>query len=195
MNEKNRLVDEFIDSSQKWKEEFSSLRSIAHNFELKEEVKWGVPCYTLNGKNVVLIHGFKEYCAMLFVKGVLLKDPHKLLVQQTENVQAGRQLRFTSIEEIKAQTQMIVDYISEAIENEKAGRVVEMKKVNDYSICDELKIKFDESNDLKSSFESLTPGRQKAYLHYFSSAKQSVTRTSRVEKCIPKIIAGKGLDD
>jgi uncharacterized protein YdeI (YjbR/CyaY-like superfamily) len=153
------------------------------------------PCYTFEGKNVVLIHGFKEYCAILFIKGALLKDEHGLLIQQTENVQAGRQIRFTKVQEIVEMEDILKAYISEAIEVEKSGLEVNFKKDTEYIIPEELQNKFNEIPELKTAFEALTPGRQRAYIFYFSSAKQSKTRQSRIEKCMQQILQGKGLDD
>ncbi len=191
----NPKVDEFLIKAEKWKEEFEKLRNIALSCELTEEFKWMHPCYTVGGKNVVLIHGFKEYCALLFHKGALLKDPHGILIQQTENVQAARQIRFTNIQEIIEKENILKEYINQAIEIEKAGLEVELKKKEDYQIPEELQQKFDEVPALKTAFEALTPGRQKAYIYYFSQAKQSKTRTSRIEKNMERILAGKGLND
>lgn len=191
----NPKVDEFLREAKTWKEEFEKLRMIVLDFELTEEFKWMHPCYTLENKNVVLIHGFKEYCALLFHKGALLKDPHGILVQQTENVQAARQLRFTNIQEITEMEAIIKEYVRQAIEVEKAGLEVEMKKNTDFTIPEELENKFNEIPGLKPAFEELTPGRQKAYIHYFAQAKQSKTRETRIEKYVPRILAGKGLKD
>lgn len=171
------------------------LREICLDCGLTEEFKWMHPCYTFQGKNVVLIHGFKEYCALLFHKGVLLKDTHNILIQQTENVQAARQLRFTSLQEIIDLKPTIKAYIFEAIEVEKAGLEVTLKKTSEFNMPDELKEALDNNPDLKAAFHSLTPGRQRGYLLYFSQAKQSATRANRVEKYIPKILQGKGLND
>ncbi|MGI8314255.1 YdeI/OmpD-associated family protein [Halobacillus mangrovi] len=189
----NPKVDEFLSNSKQWQKEFGKLRNIALECELTEELKWGKPCYTFQNKNVVLIHGFKDYCAFLFHKGALLKDSHGLLVQQTENVQAARQIRFKSIKEIEEMEFILKDYIDEAIEVEKAGLEVEYKKEID--IPEELQNKFNEISELKTAFESLTPGRQRAYCLYFSKAKQSKTREARVEKYISQILDGKGLND
>lgn len=194
-NNTNPKVDEFLSKAENWKEEFEKLRNIALSCELTEEFKWMHPCYTVGGKNVVLIHGFKEYCALLFHKGALLKDPHGILIQQTENVQAARQIRFTNIQEIIEKENILKEYINQAIEIEKAGLEVELKKKEDYQIPEELQQKFDEVPALKTAFEALTPGRQKAYIYYFSQAKQSKTRTSRIEKNMERILAGKGLND
>jgi len=191
----NPKVDEFISKSKKWKEEYEKLRNIALDCELTEEFKWMHPCYTFENKNIVLIHGFKEYCALLFHKGALLKDPHGILIQQTENVQAGRQIRFTNAQEIDEMQLILKTYIDEAIEVEEAGLQVSFKKETEYSIPEELQNKFVEISDLKTAFEALTPGRQKAYLLHFSAPKQSKTRESRVEKYLPHILNGKGLND
>ncbi|MDC7999612.1 YdeI family protein [Aequorivita todarodis] len=190
-----KVVDRFLDRAEKWNEEMKLLRKICLDCGLTEDFKWMHPCYTLKGKNVVLIHEFKEYCALLFHKGALLKDTENILVQQTENVQAARQIRFTNIEEIIALESTIKAYIFEAIEVEKAGLEVKMKKVAEFNMPDELQLKFKEDPSLKTAFEALTPGRQRGYLLYFSQAKQSKTRTSRIEKYIPKIFDGKGVND
>ena len=195
MSETNPKVDFFFDKAKQWQEEFEKLRTIVLDCGLTEELKWGVPCYTFQNSNVVLIHGFKEYCALLFHKGALLKDPEKILVQQTENVQAARQMRFTSAKEITELEPVIKVYIHEAIEVEKAGIKVPLKKTKEYDVPEEFQQKLDQSADLKAAFEALTPGRQRGYLLYFSGAKQSKTRASRVEKYIPNIMDGKGLND
>jgi uncharacterized protein YdeI (YjbR/CyaY-like superfamily) len=192
----NRKVDGFIKKTKTWKEEFERLRSILLGFEeLDEEIKWMHPCYTLEGKNIVLMHGFKDYCALLFHKGALLKDPDGILIQQTENVQAARQIRFTNVQEIIEMKPILKAYIQEAIEVEKAGLQVELKKTEEYTIPEELQTKFDEVPTLKTAFEELTPGRQRAYILYFSKAKQSKTRESRIEKYMEHILEGKGLND
>jgi len=191
----NPSVDFYFDKDQKWQEEIKRLRIIVLDSPLNEELKWGVPCYTFEKNNIVLIHVFKEYCAILFVKGSLLKDPHGILIQQTENVQAGRQIRFTNLEEITEKETIIKDYIKEAIEVEKSGLEVTFKKNTEYKIPEELQKKFDETPALKTAFEGLTPGRQRAYILNFSAPKQSKTRESRIEKNIEKILSGKGLDD
>ncbi|MBO9598083.1 MAG: YdeI family protein [Cohnella sp.] len=192
---RNTKIDPFFNKAKQWKDEFGKLREIVLDCELTEDFKWMHPCYTHNDKNVVLIHGFKDYCALLFHKGALLKDPHGILIQQTENVQAARQLRFTSAEQIDEMQLIIKTYIDEAIEVEKAGLQVEFKKTEDYAVPEELENKFVEIPDLKTAFEALTPGRQKGYLYYFAGAKQSKTRESRIEKYIPHILSGKGFDD
>jgi len=191
----NPKVDFFFEKDTKWQKEFVKLRELVLECGLTEELKWGVPCYTYQKSNVVLIHGFKEYCALLFHKGALLKDPKNILIQQTENVQSARQIRFTNIDEIVDLETNIKAYIFEAVEVEKAGLKVEFKKTTDYPIPDEFQQKLNEMPALKTAFEALTPGRQRAYIFYFSQAKQSKTRESRVEKYIPQILKGKGLDD
>ncbi|MFE4812738.1 YdeI family protein [Peribacillus simplex] len=191
----NPKVDEFISKAKKWKEEFKTLRNIVLDCELTEEFKWMHPCYTFENKNIVLIHGFKEYCALLFHKGALLKDTHGILIQQTENVQGARQIRFTNVQEIVATETILKAYIHEAIEVEKAGLEVNYKKNTEFIIPEELQKKFNEIPSLKTAFEALTPGRQRAYILHFSQPKQSKTRESRVEKCMKKILDGKGLND
>ncbi|MCP9767227.1 hypothetical protein EGI22_04845 [Lacihabitans sp. LS3-19] len=191
----NPEVDWFFQKESKWQEEYKKLRSIVLSSGLIEELKWGVPCYTFHKNNVVLIHGFKEYCALLFHKGVLLKDENGILVQQTENVQSARQIRLTNLKEIEDKEAILKAYIYEAIEVEKAGLKVELKKPTEFKMADEFKVKLDENATLKSAFEALTPGRQRAYLLHFSQPKQSKTREARVENCLPKILGGKGLDD
>ncbi|MFB7140487.1 YdeI family protein [Gottfriedia sp. NPDC056225] len=188
-------VEAFLIRAKKWQEEFYKLREIVLECELTEDFKWMHPCYTLDNKNVVLIHGFKEYCALLFHKGALLKDPKGILIQQTENVQSARQIRFTNIQEIIEMESVLIDYIKEAIEVEKAGLQVELKKTADYEVPEELQLKLDENPAFKTAFEALTPGRQRAYIYYFSQPKQSKTRASRVEKYIDHILDGKGLND
>ncbi|MCK2006167.1 YdeI family protein [[Brevibacterium] frigoritolerans] len=194
-NKTNPKVDEFLGKAKKWKEEYEMLRNIVLDCELTEEFKWMHPCYTFENKNIVLIHGFKEYCALLFHKGALLQDAHGLLIQQTENVQGARQIRFTNVQEIVAMESILKAYILEAIEAEKAGLEVEFKKNEEFIIPEELHNKFDDIPALKTAFEALTPGRQRAYILYFSQAKQSKTRESRIEKCMQKILDGKGLKD
>ena len=191
----NLKVDAFLEKAEKWKVEYANLRNICLDCGLTEEYKWMHPCYTLNNNNVVLIHGFKEYCALLFHKGSLLKDTHGILIQQTENVQAARQIRFTNIDEIQKQEAVLKSYIFQAIEVEKAGLKVEFKKTKEFAMADEFQQKLNELPNLKSAFKALTPGRQRAFLLHFSQPKQAKTRESRIEKCIPKILAGKGLDD
>ncbi|WP_417610996.1 YdeI/OmpD-associated family protein [Owenweeksia hongkongensis] len=191
----NPKVDFFFNKDTKWQEEYQKLRTIVLDCGLTEELKWGVPCYTLNGSNVVLIHGFKEYCALLFHKGALLKDSEDILIQQTENVQAARQLRFTSLAEILESEPTIKAYIHEAIEVEKAGLKVELKKTREFDMPEEFKTALEEDPELKDAFKALTPGRQRGYLLHFSGAKQSKTRVLRIEKATPDILAGKGLND
>ncbi|QJX76349.1 YdeI/OmpD-associated family protein [Priestia megaterium] len=188
-------VDEFLSKAKKWKEEYETLRKIVLDCELTEDYKWMNPCYTFEKKNIVLIHGFKEYCALLFPKGALLQDSHSILIQQTENVQGARQIRFTNVQEIVEKEAVLKAYIYEAIEVEKARLKVKVKKPEELIIPEELQHKFDEIPALKDAFTTLTPGRQRAYILYFSAAKQSKTRASRVEKCIPNILNGKGLND
>ena len=193
--ETNPKVDEFLSKAKKWKEEYEKLRQIVLDCELTEEFKWMHPCYTLEKKNIVLIHGFKEYCALLFHKGSLLQDPQGILIQQTENVQAGRQIRFANVQEIIEMETILKAYIHEAIEVEKAGLQVQKKEHEEYIIPEELQSKFDEVPELKTAFEELTPGRQRAYILYFSQAKQAKTRQSRVGKYMKHILNGKGLND
>jgi len=184
MNGTNPKVDFYFNKAKKWQEEIEELRSIALDCGLAEELKWGCPCYTWQGNNIVLIHTFKEYCAFLFFKGALLSDPDGILVQQTENVQSARQVRFTNSDEIVEMTATLKAYIHEAIEVEKAGLKVEFKKTDEFRMPDEFRYKLDRIPALKTAFEALTPGRQKGYLLYFSQAKQSKTREARVEKYI-----------
>ncbi|SHM13668.1 YdeI/OmpD-associated family protein [Mucilaginibacter sp. OK098] len=195
MNGTNPKVDFFFNKAKKWQEELEQLRMIALNCGLTEELKWGCPCYTFQKSNIVLIHAFKEYCAFLFFKGALLNDADGILIQQTENVQAARQARFTDISEIVEQQSALKAYIYEAIEVEKAGLKVEFKKTEEFTIVEEFQYKLERIPALKTAFEALTPGRQKGYLLHFSQAKQSKTREARVEKYIPQILDGKGLDD
>ncbi|URN96430.1 MAG: YdeI family protein [Candidatus Pristimantibacillus lignocellulolyticus] len=191
----NAKVDEFLSKSKKWKQEYEQLRNIVLDCDLTEEFKWMHPCYTLKNKNIVLIHGFKDYCALLFHKGALLKDPQHILIQQTENVQAARQIRFTNVQQIVEMESILKDYIIEAIEVEKAGLEVKLKETAEYTVPEEFQNKLNEKADLKTAFEALTPGRQRAYIYYFSQPKQSKTRVSRVEKYMQQILDGKGLDD
>ena len=191
----NPEVNWFFEKDTKWKAEYTHLRSIALDCGLTEELKWGCPCYTFKGTNIVLIHGFKEYCAYLFHKGVLLKDTENILIQQTENVQSARQMRFTTLQEIATMEAILKAYIYEAIEVEKAGLKVELKETSEFNMPEEFKRALNESSDLKAAFEALTPGRQRGYLLHFSQPKQSKTRESRIEKSIPLIFEGKGLND
>jgi Uncharacterized protein conserved in bacteria len=193
--ERNTKIDPYFNKLTQWKEESALLREIVLDCGLTEDFKWMHPCYTFEGKNIVLIHGFKDYCALLFHKGALLKDPHGILVQQTENVQAARQIRFTNVQEIEEMQLILKAYIDEAVEVEKAGLQVEYKQNTEYIVPEELENKFVEIPDLKTAFESLTPGRQRAYLLHFSSPKQAKTREARIEKYIPHILDGKGLND
>ena len=195
MSEANPEVDFFFIKAKNWQQEYEQLRAIVLACDLVEELKWGVPCYTLDNANVVLIHGFKEYCALLFMKGALMKDPKSILIQQTENVQSARQIRFTDVKQIEKLKTVIKAYIKDAIAVEKSGAKVEFKKATDFVVVEEFQRQLDQSTHLKEAFEALTPGRQKGYLLYFSSAKQSKTRETRVEKAIPKILEGLGIDD
>ena len=194
-SKKNPKVDFFFTKAEQWKEEFEKLRTIVLGCGLTEELRWGCPCYAFEKRNVVLIHGFKEYCALLFFKGALLKDPNGILIQQTENVQAARQIRFTNVQEIFEMQAILKAYVKEAIEVEKAGWEVSYKKTSEFKIPEEFQIKLDKNAALKRAFAGLTPGRQRGYLLYFSGAKQSKTREARVEKSMPQILKGKGLDD
>ncbi len=191
----NPNVDWYFSKAEKWQKEIKKLRAIILDCDLVEELKWGCPCYTFEKKNIVLIHTFKEYCAILFFKGALLKDKKAILIQQTENVQAARQMRFTSLAEITKLEKSIKAYVYEAIEVEESGLKVELKKTKEYEVPEEFQKKLNKSAALKKAFNALTPGRQRGYLLYFSSAKQAKTREARVEKYIPKILEGKGLED
>jgi uncharacterized protein YdeI (YjbR/CyaY-like superfamily) len=195
MTKTNPKVDAILSKEKNWKEEFEKLRAIFLASGLAEELKWGTPCYTFDKRNVVLMHGFKDYCALLFFKGALLKDPNRILIKQTENVQSARHIRFTSVREIVKMKSILKAYVNEAIEVEKAGLKVNFKKTSEFTVAEEFQNKLDQSPALKKAFRALTPGRQRAYLLYFSAAKQSKTRESRVGKCMPRILAGKGLDD
>jgi uncharacterized protein YdeI (YjbR/CyaY-like superfamily) len=191
----NPKVDFYFNKSNKWQSELEQLRKIALDCQLTEELKWGTPCYTFQGKNIVLIHDFKEYCALLFFKGALLSDANGILIMQSKNMQAQRQIRFTNVEEIVEQQAILKAHIYEAIEVEKAGLQVKFKKTEEFVLVDEFQKKLDEFPELKTAFEALTPGRQRAYMLHFSSPKQSKTRESRVEKCMAQILEGKGLND
>jgi uncharacterized protein YdeI (YjbR/CyaY-like superfamily) len=195
MNTMNPKVDFFFNKAKQWQEEYEKLRMIALDCGLTEELKWGCPCYAYQKSNIVLIHGFKEYCAYLFFKGVLLSDPNGILIQQTKDVQVPRQVRFTSAEQIAEMAPILKAYIYEAIEVEKAGLKVELKTTADFHVPAEFQYKLDHIPALKTAFEALTPGRQRGYLYYFSQPKQSKTREARVEKYIPQILSGKGVDD
>ena len=191
----NPKVDVFLSKARNWQEEMGKLRMIVLDCQLAEELKWGVPCYTFQNRNIVLIHGFKEYCALLFFKGALLSDPNGILITQTENVQASRQIRFTNIQEILEMEDILKAYIYEAIEVEKVGLKVNFKKNTELIFPQEFQKKLDENPALRSAFKALTPGRRRAYNLYFSAPKQSKTRKSRVENSIPQIFNGKGLHD
>jgi len=191
----NPKVDFFFSKAKKWQKELEQLRLIVLDCGLTEELKWGVPCYTLQKSNIVMIHAFKEYCALLFFKGALLHDANGMLIQQTENVQAARQIRFTNVREIVKREAILKAYIYEAIEVEKAGLKVNLKKTAEFSIPEEFQHKLDATHALRTAFEALTPGRQRAYILYFSAPKQAKTRESRIEKYLKQILKGKGLDD
>ena len=191
----NPKVDWFFDKATKWQKEYEKLRKIILGCGLNEELKWGCPCYTFENKNIVLIHGFKEYCAILFFKGALLNDTDGILIQQTENVQSARQARFTNVQEVVKKERTLKAYIYEAIEVERVGLQVKYKKTTDFKIPEEFQSKLDKMPVLKTAFDKLTPGRQRAYIFHFSQPKQSKTRTARVEKYLKQILNGKGLDD
>lgn len=195
MSNANSKADFFFQKAGKWQSAFEKLRNIAVSTELTEDLKWGCPCYTYQEKNIFLIHGFRDYCALLFFKGALMKDPEQILVQQTENVQSARQIRFTDLQQITDLEDSIRKYIFNAVEIEESGAKVEMKPTKAIEMPEEFRQKMETDTVLKTAFEALTPGRQRAYLLYFSSAKQSKTRRSRIEKYIPEILAGKGLND
>ena len=195
MNRMNPKVDFYFSKAKRWQEELEKLRVIVLDCGLTEELKWGVPCYTFQKRNIVLIHVFKEYCALLFFKGALLNDPNGILVQQTKNVQAARQIRFTNVREMVKMKAILKAYIHEAIEVEKAGLKVNFKKTTEFIIPEEFQNKLDKIPSLKTAFDALTPGRQRAYILYFSAPKQSRTRESRVEKCMQQILNGQGLND
>jgi uncharacterized protein YdeI (YjbR/CyaY-like superfamily) len=191
----NPKIDAYLSRAKTWREESEKLRTILLDSRLAEELKWGKPCYTFQGSNVVIIQGFKEYCALLFCKGALLRDPKGILIQQTENVQAARQLRFTNAREITKLEPTLKAYIDEAIQVEEAGLEVEYKKTSDFKVPEELQKKWKQNPAFKKAFEALTPGRQRGYLLHFAAAKQSQTREARIEKCLPQILKGKGLND
>jgi uncharacterized protein YdeI (YjbR/CyaY-like superfamily) len=195
MSRTNPKVDWFFSKYKEWQKELKKLRTIVLDCELTEELKWGCPCYTLKKGNIVLIHVFKEYCAFLFFKGALLKDADGILMQQTENVQAARQIRFTNVREVIQMEPILKAYIHEAIEVEKSGLKVKLKKTSEFKVPEEFQKKLDAIPALKTAFAALTPGRQRGYILYFSAAKQSKTRESRIEKCMPQIFDGKGLND
>jgi len=191
----NPKVDFFFNKATQWQAEFKKLRKIILDCGLTEELKWGVPCYTLEKMNIVLMHGFKEYCALLFVKGALLQDAEGILIQQTANVQAGRQIRFSSVREIVQLEPVLKAYLHEAIAVEKAGLKVPYKETAEFSMPEEFINQLEEIPGLQDAFEALTPGRQRAYLLYFAAPKQAKTRVARIEKCTPQILKGKGLND
>lgn len=195
MNERNPKVEWFFDKDTKWQKEYEKLRTICLDCGLTEELKWGCPCYTFENSNIVLIHGFKEYCALLFFKGALLNDPEGILIQQTQNVQSARQIRFINVKEIVKQAKILKAYVYEAIEVDRAGLKVKLKKTSDFKMPEELEQRLAKNEALKKAFNTLTPGRQRAYIFYFSQPKQSKTRETRVEKYIPQILSGKGLHD
>ena len=195
MNRTNPKVDFYFSKAKKWHEEIEQLRTIILDCGLTEELKWGCPCYTFEKSNIVLIHVFKEYCALLFFKGSLLKDAKGILVQQTKNVQAARQIRFTNVREIVEMEPILKTYIKEATDAEKAGLEVNYKKTSEFAIPEEFQNRLDESPALKTAFDALTPGRQRGYLLYFSAGKKSKTRAARIEKCVHQILEGKGLND
>jgi len=195
MNGMNPKVDGYLRRAKKWQKEFEKLRMIVLDCQLTEELKWGHPCYTFQKRNIVVMHGFKEYCALLFFKGALLKDADGILIQQTENVQAARQIRFTNVREIVQMEPILKAYIKEAIAVEKAGLKVNLKKTSEFKIPEEFQNKLAAIPALKTAFDALTPGRQRAYILHFSGAKQSKTRESRVGKCMQQILKGKGLND
>ena len=195
MNRRNPRVDWFFNKATKWQEEYDRLRTLVLDCGLKEELKWGCPCYMSDNSNIVLIHGFKEYCALLFFKGALLNDPKGILIQQTKNVQVARQIRFTSADEIASMEPVLKSYIRQAIKVEKAGVKVPLKKTSEFKMPDEFRNVLDATPALKKAFYALTPGRQRGYILYFGDAKQSKTRESRIEKYISHILQGKGLDD
>ena len=191
----NPKVDWFFNKDTKWQKEYEKLRTIILDCGLIEELKWGCPCYTFESTNIVLIHGFKEYCALLFFKGALLNDPNGILIQQTKNVQSARQIRFTNVREIVKMEKILKSYVYEAIEVERAGLKVKLKKTSEYKIPEEFQKKLNKTSALKKAFEALTPGRQRAYIFHFSQPKLSRTREARVEKYIKQILSGRGLND
>ena len=191
----NPKVDWFFSKETKWQEAYSELRMLILDCGLTEELKWGCPCYTVANSNIVLIHGFKDYCALLIMQGALLKDKKNILVQQTENVQSARQIRFKNVEEILKNKSTIKSYIKEAIALEKAGMKVELKKTTEYKIPKEFQTVLDDMLELKKAFQALTPGRQRGYLLYFSAPKQTKTKEARIEKYLQHILDGKGLND
>ncbi len=194
-SKENPKVDFYFQKEKKWQEEITKMRAIALSCGLTEELKWGCPCYTINGQNVVLIHVFKEYCAYLLFKGALMNDEHAILVHQSKNVQSARQIRFTNVSEVSTQQKILKEYLLHAIEIEKSGLKVELKKTEEYDVPVEFDDKLNAMPALKKAFEKLTPGRRRGYLLFFSAPKQSKTREARIEKSIPLILQGKGLND
>lgn len=195
MSDNNPKVDAWITRAGRWRSECEALRTLAQGSGLSEDFKWGQPCYTLDGRNIVLIHGFKEYCALLFFKGALMKDPKGLLIRQTDNVQSARQIRFTDLAQIEALRDDLKAYIEDAIAVETSGAKIERKTTEQFPMPEELAARLDADFALKTAFHALTPGRQRGYLLHVASAKQAKTRESRIDKCAPRILAGKGLDD
>lgn len=195
LNRTNPQVDFFFNKAEKWQDEFERLRTIVLDCGLNEELKWGKPCYTFQHSNIVLIHGFKDYCALLFHKGALLNDPEGILIQQTKNVQSARQIRFTNAQDITEMEPILKAYILEAVDVEKAGLQVDFKRTEEFAIPEEFVNALEEVPGLQDAFEALTPGRQRGYILHFSAAKQSKTRVPRIEKCTLKIFDGKGLND
>jgi uncharacterized protein YdeI (YjbR/CyaY-like superfamily) len=195
MSTSSPKVDAFLTREKKWQKEFRKLRIIVRDCGLDEDLKWGVPCYGLQNRNILVMHGFKEYCALLFFKGVLMRDPKGILIQQTKNVQAGRQVRFTSVREIVEMEPVLKAYVREAIEVERAGLKVKLKETSEYEMPEEFQHKLNEIPALKKAFRELTPGRQRGYIYYFSQPKLSKTREARVEKSMRQILKGKGLND
>lgn len=191
----NPKVDAYFSRRDSWQEEFTRLRRILLDTGLSEDLKWGEPCYTLDGANIVLIHGFKDYCALLFFKGALMSDTAGVLIQQTKNVQAARQIRFTSADEISGMENVLKAYVAEAAEIERSGAKIDFKSTDEFAVPEEFQAKIDSTPSLKTAFEALTPGRQRAYLLHFAQPKQAKTRESRIEKAMPQILAGKGLND
>lgn len=191
----NPKVDVYFSRRDSWQEEFTRLRRILLDTGLSEDLKWGEPCYTLNGANIVLIHGFKDYCALLFFKGALMSDTAGVLIQQTKNVQAARQIRFTNADEISGMENVLKAYVAEAAEIERSGAKIDFKGTDEFAVPEEFQAKIDSTPSLKTAFEALTPGRQRSYLLHFAQPKQAKTRESRIEKAMPQILAGKGLND
>lgn len=195
MSKPNPGVDWFFEKPTQWQAAYRKLRAILLSCPVEEELKWGVPAYQAEGKNVALMHGFKDYCAVLFPKGALLKDPKGVLVQQTKNVQSARQIRFKNVKEIEKLAPTLKAYVKEAIALEKSGAKVRLKSTEEYEMPAEFQARLDGNPALSRAFEGLTPGRQRGYLYFFSTARQSKTREARIDKVAPKILAGKGLDD